>query len=80
MTHVSAQLRPLVSGRVAVGKVDEVDAVVDIWLELVERHVHLVFVLNAILELAAHAHVEHREWLSSNLFRQEEILVETETV
>ena len=61
-------------------KVDKVDAVIDIWLELVERHMHLVFVLNAILELAAHAHVEHREGLGPDLFRQEEILVETETV
>ena len=78
MPHVGTKLGPLVLGGVAVGKVDEVDAVVDELLQAFLSAGRVCFL--AVLELADHAHVEHGQRLGANLLSQLEILEEAEAV
>ena len=80
VSHICTQFCPFVCCWVAICKVDEVYAVVYVWLQLVEWHMHFILVFDIILELAAHAHVEHWQGFGANLFRQQEILVESESV
>ena len=78
MPHVGAELGPLVGGGVAVGKVDEVYAVVDELLEALPGGWGMGIV--AVLVLAGHAHVEYGQGLGTYLLRELEILEEAESV
>ena len=80
VSHFGTQGSPLVLGRVAVGKLDEVDAVIDVGLEVFDGHVNLLLVADVVLELTAHAHVQHGKRFCTNLLRQTEILVEAQSV
>ena len=76
MPHFGALASPC-SGGVAVGKLNEVEAVLYVWLQLAHRHVGAVVL---VLKLACHAHVKHRQRLGTNVFRQLEIFEETQSV
>ena len=78
MAHLCTQLTPLGS-RSTIGELDQVEGIVDIRLQVVDSHVR-VLVIVLVLELAGKAAAQHRQRLCSNLLRQQEELIEAETI
>ena len=64
MSHLRTLLSPC-GVHVAIGKLDEVEAVLDIWVKLVHRYMCALLV--PVLELACHTHVEHRQRLCTDV-------------
>ena len=77
MTHLGTHLTPLrCSG--AVGKLDEVEAVLDVRLQLVDGHMGALTI--PVLELAGHTHVEYGQRLGTDVLSQLEELEEAQAV
>ena len=76
MSHLGTDLGPLVGGGVAVGKLNEVDAVVDEGLQLVHRGMGI----KSVLELAGQSHAEHGQGLGADVLAELEELEEAQTV
>ena len=79
VTHIGAKLSPHVLLRIAVSELDEVENVVDVWLELVNWYVSVAAV-RTVLELASETYVENWERFCADFLRKEEVLVESESV
>src|SRR5574344_1765489 len=77
MSHLRTLLSPC-RVHVAIGKLDEVEAVLDIWVELVHRHMCALLV--PVLELACHTYVEHWQRLCTYILRELEELKESQSV
>ena len=77
MPHLCTLLSPC-RVHVAIGKLDEVEAVLDIRVKLVHRHVSALLV--PVLELACHTHVEHWQRLGTDVLRELEELKESQSV
>ena len=80
MAHLSAKGCPFVFGGVAIRKLNQVKRIVNIRLKLREGHKPIAFLGDVIYELASHTAVQHRQRSSTNLLREEEILVESKAV
>jgi len=78
VTHVGAQLSPLARHR-TVGKLDEVEGVVNVGLQVFDGAVGIAGIV-LVLVLAGQSHRKDGQRLGPDLLRQEEILIETETV
>ena len=79
MTHVGTQFCPHVLGWVTIGKLNQVEHIVDVGLQLIHRHMGIATIA-AILELAGETHTHHRQGFCTNLLRQLEILEEAQSV
>ena len=77
VSHLGALLTPC-GVDVAVGKLDKVETILYIRLQILNGYVCRRVV--GVLELASHTYVEHRQRLGANVLRQEEVLVEAQSV
>ena len=77
VSHVGTQLSPF-GVCASVGKLNEVEAVVDEWLQSFDGGWSMSVI--TILELAGHAHIQYGQGFGTNLFTQEEEFVEAETI
>ena len=77
MAHVGTHLPPLGIGG-AVGKLDEIEAVVDIRLQLIHRHVGTLLV--PVLELAGESDAEDGQRLGTDVLSKLEELEEAQSV
>ena len=77
VAHLSTDLTPLGVGR-AVGKLDQVETVLDIGLQLVVGHVGILGL--PVLELAGHTDVEHWQGFCTDILGELEELEETEAI
>ena len=77
VSHVGTQLSPF-SVCASVGKLNEVEAVVDEGLQSFDGGWSMSVI--TILELAGHAHIQYGQGFGTNLFTQEEEFVEAETI
>ena len=64
MSHLRADLSPLRVSR-TIGKLDEVETVLDIWLQLIVRNMGRVVI--PVLELTSHTYVQHRQRLGTDI-------------
>jgi hypothetical protein len=76
MPHLSPEHSPL-RGHGTVGEFDQVQGILDIGLELIDRYMGTYIV---ILELACQTAAQYRQGLAPDLFRQEEEFIEAESV
>ena len=79
MPHLGTHFTPLGIGR-PVGKLDKVQAVLDIRVQSRRISGHVRPLLLPVLVLAGHAHIQHRQWLGTNLLAQLEQLVESHAI
>ena len=77
VSHFGAFASPYGRG-VAVGKLNEVETVLDVGLELVQGD--MCFRVVPVLVLACHAHIEHRQRLGTDVFGKLEVLEEAQSV
>ena len=75
VAHLGALLAPF-RVDVAIGKLDEVEAVLDVGVELVHRGVGV----GSVLELAGQSDAQHGQRLGADVLREEEELIEAESV
>ena len=78
MTHVGTKLTPL-GGDTTVSKLDEVESIVDIRLEVVYSYMCILIIV-AVLILASQAYRQNRQWFGTNLLRKKEVLIESKAV
>ena len=76
MTHIGTELTPLGGDR-TIGKLDEVECIIDIALEILDSHMR-IRILIIILILASQTYRENWQWLCTNLLRKEEVLIEAQ--
>ena len=76
MTHIGTELTPL-GGNRTIGKLDEIECIIDIALEILDCHMR-IRILIIVLILASQTYRENWQWLSTNLLRKEEVLVEAQ--
>ena len=79
MAHVGTQLTPLRVGT-AIAELDEVEAVVDVRLQVTGSHMHTGSVLIVVLILASQADIQDRQRLGTNILRQAEQLIEAHAI
>ena len=77
VSHLSANLTPLRVCR-TVGELNQIEAVLDIGLQLVVWYVGILCL--PVLELAGHTDIEYGQWLSTDILRELEELKEAEAV
>ena len=77
MSHIRAYLAPFCVNA-SVCELNEVDSVLNEALELV--HFCMRVHCGVVLELACHTAADHRKWLGADLLREEEVLIEAESV
>ena len=79
MSHLGTHLAPLAVSR-TVGKLDEVECIVDVGLQPFGRTFGVCLFLVPVLVLAGNAHVEHGQGSGTQLFAQEEVFIEAQSI
>ena len=74
MTHIGTELTPFRGNR-TIGKLDEVECIVDIALQIIYGYVGILIIISVLI-LASQTYRENWQWFSTNLLRKEEILIE----
>ena len=79
VSHLGTQFAPCRSVG-TIGKLNQIDGILDVWVEVFNGHMIGGFAFDRILELAGHAAVEHGERFGSKIFAELEILEEAKTI
>src|SRR5258708_16803300 len=72
MPHVCAQLSP-VSCSITIGKLNQVKCILNIWIELIERH------KLSRIKLASHSTTQNGKWRRTNIFSELEVFKKSQT-
>ena len=76
VTHLSTDLTIYCSS-ITISKLDKVDCILNIGIELINSHMSMFAI---VLILTRETYIHYRERLSTNLLREQEVLIETETI
>ncbi len=79
VSHVGTEFCPRILGRVTIGKLNEVEHVVDVGLQLVNGHMSIAAV-GAVLKLTGETYTHDGQWLCTNLFGELEVFEEAKTI